>query len=333
VLAARVHVGGGAAVRARLAVLTALVAGEVVGGEGLRGGPAAHLLEHEGVVALLDVDVAHLAVGLTPGVADDPVLLLGVRILAPADDGDDVVNSGALAGRDAGGVVQDRGGVNAARNRATGEDFLGHVVSALDRTELGDRRVGVLVEADALAAHLREGGAGARDVLCLAVAVALLGPRAAEAIRGLLRAGNVRVVGVVGDASFAEGLDPLVDRSAGAAVAGSRVAAVQDVLHGQVDVDARALAGDLDAVAEGTDGAMRPAGAAVLRNVLVERLGDEALAILVGPGEGVREVLGLDVVLRARAAVTNKSAQLSGAHNEPCSPSLHTAYRSIAHKK
>ena len=32
---------------------------------------------------------------------------------------------------------------------------------------------------------------------------------------------------------------------------------------------------------------------------LVERLGDKGCAILVGPGEGVGEVLGLDVVLRA----------------------------------
>ena len=41
-------------------------------------------------------------------------------------------------------------------------------------------------------------------------------------------------------------------------------------------------------------------GEVYLRDVLVQRLGDEALAVLVGPGEGVGEVLGLHVVLRAR---------------------------------
>ena len=64
-------------------------------------------------------------------------------------------------------VVEDRGGVDAAGDGAAGEDLLGHVVSALDLAELGDGGVRVVVEADALAAHLLEGGAGARDVLGL----------------------------------------------------------------------------------------------------------------------------------------------------------------------
>ena len=162
------------------------------------------------------------------------------------------------------GVVEDRGGVDAAGDGAAGEDLLGHVVSALDGAELGDGGVRVVVEADALAAHLLEGGAGARDVLGLAVAVALLGLRAAEAVGGLLGAGDVRVVGVVRDAGLAERLDPLVDSGSGAAVARAGVAAVEDMLHGEVDVDAGALARDLDAVAQRRDGAVGPAAAAVL---------------------------------------------------------------------
>ena len=54
-------------------------------------------------------------------------------------------------------------------------------------------------------------------------------------------------------------MQPLVDAGGGAAVAGARVAAVEDVLDGEVDVDALALARDLDAVAEGGDRAVRPA--------------------------------------------------------------------------
>ena len=55
----------------------------------------------------------------------------------------------------------------------------------------------------------------------------------------------------------------------GSAVAAPDVAAVQHVLDGGVDVDALRLAGDLDAVREGGDGAVRPTGAAVLGDVLV----------------------------------------------------------------
>ena len=50
---------------------------------------------------------------------------------------------------------------------------------------------------------------------------------------------------------------------AAAAVARAGGAAVEDVLHGQVDVDPLRLPRDLDAVAERADGAVRPAGAAV----------------------------------------------------------------------
>ena len=58
-------------------------------------------------------------------------------------------------------------------------------------------------------------------------------------------------------------MEPLVGAIDGAAVARARVAAIQHVLHGKVDVDALALACDLDAIAESGDGAMRPARAAV----------------------------------------------------------------------
>eukprot|EP01051_Picozoa_sp_SAG22_P005044 SAG22_NODE_288_length_12949_cov_163.316265_14_plen_281_part_00 len=86
--------------------------------------------------------------------------------------------------------------------------------------------------------------------------------------------------------------EPLVDAGGGAAVAGAggacccetarkgtvlagktvgaqqkgsalQLTAVEDVLYGEVDVDALAAAGDLDAVAERRDGAVRPARAAV----------------------------------------------------------------------
>merc|ERR1711959_82868 len=56
----------------------------------IRDGPRALGLELEGIVALLDTNVTHLAPVLAPAVADDPVLLRALG--APADDADDVVN-------------------------------------------------------------------------------------------------------------------------------------------------------------------------------------------------------------------------------------------------
>lgn len=53
--------------------------------------------------------------------------------------------------------------------------------------------------------------------------------------------------------------------SSTAAMAASCSAAVEDVLDGEVDVDAFSLAGNLDAITEGADGAVGPAATAVYR--------------------------------------------------------------------
>merc|ERR1719223_1047585 len=188
-----------------LAVVATLVARVVVLGEGVDHGPSALLLEVERVVALGDADVAHLAPELAPRVADDPVL--GAALGAPADDRDDVVDAVAGHGDDAASVVEDRAGVNAARDRAALVDLLGHGVGALDRAELGYGDVRVLGEADALALR-REGRAGPGGVHVVGRAVPLGGR--AEALRGLRRAGHVRVRGLVRDAG-AGGLRDLVD--------------------------------------------------------------------------------------------------------------------------
>ena len=113
----------------------------------------------------------------------------------------------------------------------------------------------------------------------------------AEAGLGVSRASHVRVLRVVRDVAVL--VDPLVGRQVRAAVAraGHLRAAVQDVLHGQVDIGGRALARDLDAVGQRGHGAVRPAGAAVLRDVLVQHLRDHAL---LAPGEVLRQVRRLD---------------------------------------
>ena len=88
----------------------------------------------------------------------------------------------------------------------------------------------------------------------------------AETLRTLRGARKVWVGRLVRDArarALRDLVQPLVRAVDRAAVARADVAAVQDVLDGDVDVDALAFARDLDAVAEGRDGAVRPTRAAV----------------------------------------------------------------------
>eukprot|EP00962_Isochrysis_galbana_P016929 scaffold4851_cov126-Isochrysis_galbana.AAC.5 len=109
-------------------------------------------------------------------------------------------------------------------------------------------------------ARLAKGAAGAGHVQRGAGPVA----RGAVALLGLFGASHVRVRGGVRDA-IRLGIDPLVRPVEGAAVARAGVAAVEQVLHRQLDVDTLSLARNLDAVGQGRERAVRPAGAAVLR--------------------------------------------------------------------
>ena len=91
-------------------------------------------------------------------------------------------------------------------------------------------------------------------------------------------------------ARAAYGFEPLVGTEHTSAVARADVAAVQDVLHRQVDVDALGFARDLDAVAECGDRSVGPAASAVLRHMLIPVLGGVADAIDVSPVERLGEL-------------------------------------------
>ena len=110
----------------------------------------------------------------------------------------------------------------------------------------------------------------------------------AEALLALLRACQVRHAGLVRDEALV--LDELVRARVVAPVAGTSLvgAAIEDELDAEVDVEALAAPRDLDPVREAGDGPVRPAAATVVRDVLVELLGQVALAIDVVP----REVIG-----------------------------------------
>ena len=62
---------------------------------------------------------------------------------------------------------------------------------------------------------------------------------------------------------------------------------VQNPLNAQVDIDSLSATCDLDAVRQGRDGAVGPAWAAVVREVLVELFGEVGFAINVIPTEVV----------------------------------------------
>eukprot|EP01046_Picozoa_sp_COSAG06_P047906 COSAG06_NODE_7056_length_2653_cov_1.817933_2_plen_232_part_00 len=226
-----------------------------------------------------------------------------------------MVDALARCANHATGVVEQRIRVDTAGDRTARHDLLRHVVRTGDIPVLDHGRVRVLVHLDALAAARCKGGARAADVLGLAVPGAVDLLRAAEAIVRLGAAGHVRVAGVVGDAAaglVADVGDPAVHAGAAAAVAGAGGAAVQDVLDRQVDVDPLRLARNLDAVAERRDGAVRPAGAAVLQGGRTPRLAQSSGSPEVGPGSRCH---------RERRGVLFAFARARGwAEKEPASP-------------
>jgi hypothetical protein len=64
-------------------------------------------------------------------------------------------------------------------------------------------------------------------------------------------------------------------------------ATIQDILNRQVDIVALTETGNLDAVSETAKRAVRPAGPAVLGNVLVERVRQKGDPVHVAPGKRV----------------------------------------------
>jgi hypothetical protein len=76
---------------------------------------------------------------------------------------------------------------------------------------------------------------------------------------------------------------------------GSFRTAVQDELDGEVDVVTYAPTRDFDAVLEGANGSMCPAGSAVVRDVLIEHFGEVGLSINVVPRKILGEVFLIEV--------------------------------------
>mmetsp|Transcript_8001 Transcript_8001/g.17565 ORF Transcript_8001/g.17565 Transcript_8001/m.17565 type:complete len:330 (-) Transcript_8001:200-1189(-) len=260
-------------------------------GERTRHSPRARFLERER--AGLDTHVAVLAPVLAPRIAHEPVKALS-PVSPPADDGDNVVSAERALRGDARGVVDNRLSIDSARNGATRIDLLLHGGGTRDVAVVGDGCIREVGEPNAL---LAEGAARARHVQCVAGPITVW----ADALAALRRTRHVRVAGGVGNTGARLALlgHPLVRAVQRAAVAGANVGTVEDVLDRQLDVNALAATRNLDAVGKRRDGAMRPARAAILRNVLIQRWRAVVDAVLVAPGEVIRVgCLSLEVLVR-----------------------------------
>ena len=250
-----------------------------------------------------DAHVAGFSPRVAPRVAHDPVLVVGVRVDAPADDRDDVVDAlGTLLGVDAASVsLHLVGGVNAARNGAAREDLSLHLLVAAAVSKLADEELGVGFDG-------RAGGVPGRGA---SVALRLVGLGHLVSVARRVDS-HVVAAGFAGNAVlFGVLVDGAVVTAVAGAAGGGVVAAGDHVLHGEhvLAQDGRALL-DVQAVRERRGGTHGPAASAVHGDVLVAHGGEVVGAVDVGPGEVGGQVVGLQVRVRLRGGHMHSSAHL-----------------------
>ena len=240
----------------------------------LRSGPGAVALDGDVVGATADAEETILTPVLTPGVADEPVLL--AILLTVTNDGDvvDDVEVASVITVDATSVfLEGVGDGNTASNGTSLVDLLHHSLLARDHAVLLNTVHKVLVGDEAglarvaVAAHVH-GGA------------------------------DLTVVETTGTIDGASLISDLVVGHPGEGVVGLTTVATQvsrlardDDLWGDVDVGPGCLTGDLYTIGDGRGGGMGPAGSAVLWDVLVADVGDHVDTVDVVP-----EPLGGQVV-------------------------------------
>jgi hypothetical protein len=166
----------------------------------------------------------------------------------------------------------------------------------INHTILGNGGVGEEINLGTLSTHSTKGVACLASIGGVAGRVNLV----TESFGTLGRARQIRTASVIGD--VASVLDKLIGTSVISTVARSSSlgSTVQYELDGKVDIVALSLAGNLDAIGKAAEGAMGPTRSTVLRNVLVETLGQVTYTIDVAPRERVGQVLGHQVRVRKR---------------------------------
>jgi hypothetical protein len=222
-----------------------------------------------------DLEEAVLAPVGAPGVAADPVVR-SVLISAPAVQLDGVVDDlgTGVVHVHATGVFLDAGGVDVGRHRAAGVDLRHDLMVAHSSAVLLDGDNGVFID-------------------LVAVAGVIVAVHAHVNGRTLHVDGLVLLASQVGDAVL---VHPGVGSVTVAALAGAGIAAVDQSLHRGDDVASLALGLNLDAIRNGGEGRVSPAGAAVHGDVLVEVHGKEACVAVV---QGGRQILLFQVLVRS----------------------------------
>mmetsp|Transcript_26442 Transcript_26442/g.63451 ORF Transcript_26442/g.63451 Transcript_26442/m.63451 type:complete len:229 (+) Transcript_26442:388-1074(+) len=177
--------------------LSIFAAGNVLGGERARSRPCDVVFDAHHILPSDDLGEAHFPPVLPPRVSDDPVVLAGIRILAEARDGDNVIGlcAGGLVVEDAALVIAQGGGIDRGGDRAPGVNLgldlvhlrgliLENITDAAHFPVFRDGGVGEVVELYALAALVGESGASAAGVDSTAGRIDL----GAESLLGFLRA-------------------------------------------------------------------------------------------------------------------------------------------------
>ena len=215
----------------------------------------------------------------SPRIATDPVLL-AVLCLAPSHDLDSMSanDRSTVVSEHSSGVVQELlCHHHAARYRASGEDLGLDLLLSIRRTVLANLVSLVVLHRVALSAR-RTVHAAVHVVASLVLGLVHLA--------GLV--GNTLLVGVFEHARVPSSR------------AGSGVAAVDHLLHRQLHGGPRSLAHQVHAVSHSRGRCLCPAGAAVLRNVLVLLPGGVVHSVDVADVVALGNVLGLQVGVGTR---------------------------------
>jgi hypothetical protein len=265
---------------------------EVLLSPGSRGSPVAVFFNRKLILSFNKSDVTHLTPELSPRIADDPVFGVSRVVDTPANNGDDVINTGLVRNvSNTTLVVKDRFSVDTTGKGTTGINFLHHGGFTRNTTELSNRSVREGVQTDALATVFRESGASSASVHGSASPVSV----AAETFRGIRRASRIAHAGIIRNITVV--VNELVSSSGITTIArtSSVGTTVQDILDRKVDINTSSFTSDLNTISEGRHSTVSPARTAVLRNVLVEGFGSIANSSNVAPIEAGRESSGVDI--------------------------------------
>jgi hypothetical protein len=214
---------------------------------------------------------------------------------------DDLHVTGSVAENASSVFLKSLGNCNSTSNWATLVDFLHHSLFARDAAEL----------IDLVNSVLRGHGAS----LAWGAVSAVFHSRAALAI--VVSASLVDRAGSVSDLVIVDPLEGSQGRTSVAAESGHL--ARDQHLWRQVDIGPGSVSGDLDAIGEDRSGSVGPAGSAVLRDVLVEDVGQVVGVVNLIPDPLLRESnlaegLSLDTLLEGWAVggVVDRDSAVSG---------------------